>query len=65
MVGPTDSVLDVACRLPQVDCELGIATWGHSQGAYVAHLARNYEPRVRAACSMPSSAFTVVGALGP
>ncbi len=47
--GPTDSVLDVACRLPQVDCELGIAAWGHSQGAYVAHLAANYEPRVRAA----------------
>jgi hypothetical protein len=46
---PTDSVLEVACRLPQVDCELGIVTWGHSQGAYVAHMAANYEPRVRAA----------------
>jgi hypothetical protein len=43
------SVISAACALPNVDCELGIATWGHSQGAYVAHAAHNLEPRVRAA----------------
>ncbi len=44
-----DSLLARACALPQVDCDLGIATWGHSQGGYVAVMAGNYEPRVRAA----------------
>lgn len=43
------SLIQAACALPNVDCELGIATWGHSQGAYVAHKAHNLEPRVRAA----------------
>ncbi len=50
MFGPNhaSSLLAVACALPQVDCDLGIATWGHSQGALVAHLAARAEPRVRA-----------------
>ena len=43
-----DSVIAKACALPNVDCELGIATWGHSQGAYVAHMAHAREPRVGA-----------------
>jgi hypothetical protein len=43
------NLLSVACGLAHVDCDLGIATWGHSQGALVAHLAANYDPRVRAA----------------
>lgn len=43
-----ESLIAKACALPNVDCELGIATWGHSQGAYVAHAAHNREPRVRA-----------------
>lgn len=43
------SLLLAACNLPQVDCDLGIATWGHSQGAYVAVSAASYDPRVRAA----------------
>jgi len=47
--GPTGSLLAAACAWPSVDCELGIAVWGHSQGALLAHLAKNYEPRVRAA----------------
>jgi hypothetical protein len=42
------SVLAIACHLSQVNCDLGIATWGHSQGALMAHAASNYEPRVRA-----------------
>ncbi len=42
------SLLERACALPQVDCDRGIATWGHSQGALMAHMAYNYEPRVRA-----------------
>jgi len=42
------NVVAVACALPQVDCDLGIATWGHSLGAFVAHSAANTEARVRA-----------------
>jgi len=41
-------VLGVACQLPQVGCDLAIATWGHSQGALMAHAASAFEPRVRA-----------------
>jgi hypothetical protein len=64
------SVIGAACALPNVDCELGIATWGHSQGAYVAHAAHNREPRVRAvwttgyggdsASTLPSDRLRVV-----
>ena len=43
-----ESLIARACALPNVDCDLGIATWGHSQGAYVAHCAHGREPRVRA-----------------
>lgn len=43
------SLLAVACALPNVDCQKGIALWGHSQGALVADLAANYDARVRAA----------------
>jgi hypothetical protein len=43
------TILAVACALPQVDCARGIATWGHSQGAYVAHSAYDFDDRVRAA----------------
>lgn len=42
------SVLAVTCKLPLVNCDLGIATWGHSQGALMAHVASQFEPRVRA-----------------
>lgn len=42
------NLLAGACALPNVDCDLGIAAWGHSQGALVAHLAANSDPRVRA-----------------
>jgi hypothetical protein len=42
------NVLAVACKLPSVDCDRGIATWGHSQGALMAHLAADADARVRA-----------------
>lgn len=42
------SLLAAACALPGVDCDLGIAAWGHSQGGAVAHLAANHDARVRA-----------------
>lgn len=42
------SMLAVACALPEVDCDLGIATWGHSQGAAIAHAAAMFDSRVRA-----------------
>lgn len=44
-----DGLLAVACALPQVDCDLGIATWGHSLGGVAAHFAADYDSRVRAA----------------
>lgn len=47
--GGEQSLLALACALPQVDCERGIATWGHSQGAYVGVAAARFDPRVRAA----------------
>lgn len=46
--GKPSSLISAACALPEVDCELGIATWGHSQGGYVAAAAYDHEPRVRA-----------------
>lgn len=42
------NLLAAACALPNVDCSLGIAAWGHSQGALVAHLAATHDSRVRA-----------------
>ncbi len=45
----TESLIAKACALPHVDCAQGIATWGHSMGGYVAVMAHNFEPRVRAA----------------
>ncbi len=44
-----ESLATKACALPNVDCDLGIATWGHSQGGYVAAMAYTRERRVRAA----------------
>jgi hypothetical protein len=51
------SLLSVACALPAVDCNLGIATWGHSQGALIAHFAANLDPRVRAVWTTGYSGF--------
>lgn len=42
------SLIAQACVLPNVDCDLGLATWGHSQGAYVAAMTYNFDARVRA-----------------
>lgn len=44
-----DSLSATACGLADVDCSLGIATWGHSQGGLVAAAAHTYDARVRAA----------------
>lgn len=43
-----ENLLTVACALHNVNCDLGIATWGHSQGALMAHMAANADDRVRA-----------------
>lgn len=43
-----ESLLGTACALPQVDCDFGIATWGHSQGAFVGEGAASFDARVRA-----------------
>jgi hypothetical protein len=42
------SLVSVACQLPQVDCDTAIATWGHSQGALMAHIASQFDARVHA-----------------
>jgi hypothetical protein len=42
------SVLGVACQLSQVNCDAAIATWGHSQGALMAHAAIQFDSRVKA-----------------
>ena len=69
-----ESLIAVACTLPGVDCDQGIATWGHSQGALVADLASRTEPRVRAAWTtgyggdartgLPRERFRLVNAEG-
>jgi hypothetical protein len=46
--GNAKSVLAVACQLSQVNCDVAIATWGHSQGALMAHAASQFDARVRA-----------------
>ncbi|MET0286506.1 MAG: hypothetical protein ABW352_18635 [Polyangiales bacterium] len=43
-----NGLLKKACALPNVDCSLGVATWGHSQGGLIAHGAGNYDARVKA-----------------
>jgi hypothetical protein len=70
----TTSVLAAACALPNVNCDLGIAMWGHSQGALLADLASNYDARVRAAwttgyggdsrATLPTSRLRVVNGEG-
>jgi len=39
------SLIAVACALPNVDCDRGIATLGHSQGGCVAAMAHNVDAR--------------------
>ncbi len=48
LYGDAKGLLKKACALPSVDCSLGVATWGHSQGALLAHSAGNFDDRVRA-----------------
>jgi hypothetical protein len=43
------NLLSAACSMSRVDCDLGIATWGHSLGGLVAIDAADFDPRVRAA----------------
>lgn len=47
--GSNETLLTKACGMAEVDCERGIATWGHSQGALLAHIAASYDARVKAA----------------
>jgi hypothetical protein len=73
-VSEQESLLATACALPNVDCALGIATWGHSQGAFLAHIAGNDAPSVRAAwttgyggdavATLPKERLRVVNAEG-
>jgi hypothetical protein len=46
--GSNETLLTKACAMPEVDCSRGIATWGHSQGALLAHIAANFDTRVKA-----------------
>jgi len=44
----TQSLVGAVCARANVNCDLGIATWGHSQGAMMAAMASSYDARVRA-----------------
>ena len=46
--------MQLACSLPgsNVDCNAGIAIWGHSQGGLLAIKAHDFETRVRAVVTM-------------
>lgn len=48
LFGQPGNLIANACALPQVDCDLGIATWGHSQGGAMADMAADFDLRVRA-----------------
>lgn len=48
-VKTTRSLLATVCAREDVDCDAGIATWGHSQGAAVAVKAANIDSRVKVA----------------
>jgi dienelactone hydrolase len=68
----TDSALSKLCTRSNVDCDRGIVVSGFSQGANLAALSRNYEPRVvgalllghghRAARAMDSTACQAAAA---
>jgi len=45
----TNGPISMLCALPQVDCALGIASSGSSQGGHLAALVARYEPRITAA----------------
>ena len=40
------NAINVICGQPGVDCALGIAVHGFSQGSHIASLSKKYEPRV-------------------
>jgi dienelactone hydrolase len=48
----TQSAIAKICSRAKADCSKGIVTAGFSQGAVMATLARNFDPRVRAAYGM-------------
>jgi hypothetical protein len=55
------NLLAAACGLPRVDCERGIATWGHSLGGLVAIAAADHDARVRAAWVTGFGGGTTIG----
>lgn len=48
----SESAISKLCARTNVDCDLGIAVAGFSQGANIAALSKNLEPRVRGAYLM-------------
>jgi hypothetical protein len=48
----TGSLTNAVCSSPGLDCNRGIAVWGHSQGALMAAMSGNYDGRIRAAVAM-------------
>ncbi len=46
------SLVAKMCARPDVDCNKGILSGGHSQGAIISLTAKNYEPRVQAVLGM-------------
>ena len=53
----TTSAVSVLCALPRAGCGTGIVTSGLSQGGFLALLARNYAPRVKATYALSISDY--------
>ncbi|MFT3713663.1 MAG: malectin domain-containing carbohydrate-binding protein [Archangium sp.] len=60
---PMDQATAVSklCARPNVDCELGIITAGHSQGSQLAAYAKNWNSRVRATWGLGVTSDAVIG----
>ena len=53
-------VVATLCARPEVDCELGIVTGGHSQGSQLASYAKNWNSRVRAVWGLGATVDAVI-----
>src|ERR1700730_191307 len=56
-VNRSTSAARVLCSLSQANCSKGIVTSGVSQGGFMAVLAANYNPNVKAAYALSMSDF--------
>lgn len=57
-----DNAIEVLCSRPKADCSKGIVVAGHSQGSFMAILAGDYDPRVRAVAALGTGYDLALGA---